>query len=494
MALTKVTYSMINGAPVNVKDFGAVGDGTTDNTLAIQAAIDACVDGQTLYFPTGNYLVSGILTSTNTINYVGEGIGSAIFQSTDNDLLVIANQREINIKGLALYSAATTSTKSIIRLTNVMSSYIDVFMLGGYSGLTLAGCILNSVRVHCSTNSNSQVYPGWTLPVMQRGINMTGANAIATNANTFINCVLEGIIYGIYSDANLVGETDNQFIGGTSENNGYGIFYKGSYQPTTINGMHFEDNQFGDIILENSFNVAIENCYLGFNNGQDNIKLISCNNICVTNCYVYRLSADAPCINIKTRECVVRRLFDNSADSDLVNYQYLDFTGSPYGGSDAGQFGRFEGLAQKLINTNTNLKVWTSPSIPDGFTNVGFATISQDTSIVRSGTFSTKIVPPYAPNAFAGMSFQIPVQYANQLVTMEIWAYRPTGAEVSISIFTAGIYIIFSNIAEENHWRRYVSTFRVPEVGSYGALVMASLSSASALPIYLDSFKVYALE
>jgi polygalacturonase len=30
MSLTKVTYSMIDGAPINVTDFGSVGDGATD--------------------------------------------------------------------------------------------------------------------------------------------------------------------------------------------------------------------------------------------------------------------------------------------------------------------------------------------------------------------------------------------------------------------------------------------------------------------------------
>ena len=39
MALTLATYSMIDGAPVNIRDFDVVGDGT-DETVAIQEFFD----------------------------------------------------------------------------------------------------------------------------------------------------------------------------------------------------------------------------------------------------------------------------------------------------------------------------------------------------------------------------------------------------------------------------------------------------------------------
>lgn len=40
---------------INVKDYGAVGDGVTDDSAAIKAAEAALTSGETLYFPPGNY-------------------------------------------------------------------------------------------------------------------------------------------------------------------------------------------------------------------------------------------------------------------------------------------------------------------------------------------------------------------------------------------------------------------------------------------------------
>jgi len=58
MSLTKVTYSMIDSSILNVRDFGAVGDGVADDTLALTAAAAALQDGQTLDFDGGTYLIS----------------------------------------------------------------------------------------------------------------------------------------------------------------------------------------------------------------------------------------------------------------------------------------------------------------------------------------------------------------------------------------------------------------------------------------------------
>ena len=55
MSLTKATYSMIEGAPINVLDFGAVGDGVADDTAAFVAAVAA---GLAIWVPEGDYKIT----------------------------------------------------------------------------------------------------------------------------------------------------------------------------------------------------------------------------------------------------------------------------------------------------------------------------------------------------------------------------------------------------------------------------------------------------
>ena len=64
----------------NVKDFGATGDGVTDDTVAIQAAVDAVTTaGGGVFFPDGQYGLSSQITieSTKPVNLFGSGFGAA---------------------------------------------------------------------------------------------------------------------------------------------------------------------------------------------------------------------------------------------------------------------------------------------------------------------------------------------------------------------------------------------------------------------------------
>src|SRR5262245_63278733 len=89
-ALTLLLFSLLTPAPgyansISVKDFGAIGDGVTDDTSAIQKAIAALPsDGGILLFPTGMYLVSSSLDFSGKQSFEarGEGIRSGGDQAT----------------------------------------------------------------------------------------------------------------------------------------------------------------------------------------------------------------------------------------------------------------------------------------------------------------------------------------------------------------------------------------------------------------------------
>lgn len=83
MALTKVTYSMIQGAAVNVLDYGVVADGTTNNTDALALALAAVPANGTLYFPAGVYC-GYLLLRRSDITIMGAGAASTILKLPNN--------------------------------------------------------------------------------------------------------------------------------------------------------------------------------------------------------------------------------------------------------------------------------------------------------------------------------------------------------------------------------------------------------------------------
>jgi hypothetical protein len=64
---------------VNIKDFGAVNDGITDNTAAFRKAINQCAYKGTLYIPAGKYVITdSLIIKKSGICIKGEGPGKTV--------------------------------------------------------------------------------------------------------------------------------------------------------------------------------------------------------------------------------------------------------------------------------------------------------------------------------------------------------------------------------------------------------------------------------
>lgn len=94
-ARQSISAAIFNGVAVSVAEYGTVGDGVTDDTAAIQSAIDA-VDGAAVVIPQGTYKVSGNLTIQNKANFKLIGHGATIELSGDGS---VAGGRGVKLAG-----------------------------------------------------------------------------------------------------------------------------------------------------------------------------------------------------------------------------------------------------------------------------------------------------------------------------------------------------------------------------------------------------------
>jgi len=106
---------------ISVKDFGALGDGVTDDTVAFENAIAACaVNGNSLYIPAGSYYLTDTITTPDTtasgLGFImyGDGFDSQLIFNTTNDCLKITTTgaafQNYNVKIKDIYFSNRTAT------------------------------------------------------------------------------------------------------------------------------------------------------------------------------------------------------------------------------------------------------------------------------------------------------------------------------------------------------------------------------------------------
>lgn len=147
--LTIQVSASSNEKVINVKDHGAKGDGRSDDTAAIQQALDSVNgNGTTVYFPKGTYMVNPSMTLLveGSTKILGEGT-SSIVKADNNNFgweLMRASGRDIEIENIVL------DGNSAVNRILVIGS--------GSSGIKVSNsAILNATH---STDPQSDYYNG----------------------------------------------------------------------------------------------------------------------------------------------------------------------------------------------------------------------------------------------------------------------------------------------------------------------------------------------
>ena len=266
MSLTKVSYSMITGAPVNVLDFGAnTVPGTTDMTAIIQAAHDSIVSSgipNVLVFPAGTYkCTSGLTINCGYVSCIGER--SVLDFSTLGDSSAVTfiggnpfsgnpyNQANCVFQGFKIVGPSTSIAAGL---------YFNTTSEPGPSHMIVKDCNISNFNNGVTFFSNAYLLTFEHCDIWQcyRGVfSQTGATNAGENIR-FNNCAIYNILLeGLRND------------NGSADLNFYGTSFDGFETAAVIaagqvsfTGCHFETGYESTafVISANSF-VTCTGCY-----------------------------------------------------------------------------------------------------------------------------------------------------------------------------------------------------------------------------------------
>lgn len=102
---------------VSVKDFGAVGDGVTDDTSAIQAAVLAS-PGKRINAPKGTYKLSSSIVLASGQTIFGEGKASSVFLTSDAFDAIVLSSSYAGVTGCWFTSVAARTANAYVKINS----------------------------------------------------------------------------------------------------------------------------------------------------------------------------------------------------------------------------------------------------------------------------------------------------------------------------------------------------------------------------------------
>lgn len=165
--LANVIGALPASTTVNVKSFGAVGDGIADDRASIQSAIDSISRG-TIIFPSGNYLIgsngSGVgLVHKEGVTLLSYGTSASLLCGANSMKLISFTNPSItalaanfNIVGLQLVSNGMSGCIGINVDGNVSASRCSLIK---FSELQIIGTFDTAIKItYCANNYMSNIF------------------------------------------------------------------------------------------------------------------------------------------------------------------------------------------------------------------------------------------------------------------------------------------------------------------------------------------------
>lgn len=175
---------------VSVKDYGAVGDGTTDDTAAIQAAVDAA---KSVFIPAGTYRITSPIILSQDIFQITGVKGKSILQASTTcyGILKVATQFYADfglIENLTFDSTSTSNT--VYGIYSASSVYVAHWKIADCNFTTKlsGGIIANLIACHVY-RCYFGVYGGTSNTMVAiQSIGQTTPTLATTNINVIEQC------------------------------------------------------------------------------------------------------------------------------------------------------------------------------------------------------------------------------------------------------------------------------------------------------------------
>jgi hypothetical protein len=233
-AVGRTVHAVLADAYVNVKDYGAKGDGTTSDCTAILSAwaiLTASTRGGTIYFPEGTYrcdagldFSSAVYDTARSYTIKGVGRGSQILTHNANISLDLGGRNNVIIEDIEIYDDGTTAKVGMNkqRVVDALGTghshvYRNLWILGKYSVASVysIGVEVNAYYdVYIANYGTGAGY--YTSPA--NSASMTSANAYPASGSNTVNNFYGGTIIGYYGPAVSLG-------GGVDNLNFYGTYF-----------------------------------------------------------------------------------------------------------------------------------------------------------------------------------------------------------------------------------------------------------------------------